>query len=172
MPRRFLRFVVYFFVAFLSVWLFLSLLSSPREVVTETVIRAPIQNIWNTVIDVDSYPSWNPLYVSGTGKIALNSSVDLEIHLPGRQKFHMHPFVDEAKEVETLHWTAGYMIPGFFDLTSRIDMRFQDVGTVKVTHTQRFTGLLVGPLTDGMIGRWEEGSTRMLEALKTRCQRN
>lgn len=172
MPRGFFRFVLYFCGVLLGVWLFLNVLSVPRELVTETVIRAPIQRVWNSVIELDNYPMWNPFIKHAGGRVAVNSDIEMEIHLPGRQVVHLNSMVEEAKEVAALQWSAGYNVPGVIDLTNRIEMKFQDMGTVKVTQTQRFSGLLIGPLTEGMLRRWEEGSADMLEGLKKHCQRD
>lgn len=171
MPRGFMRFVFIFCALVGGLWLVLVLLSAPREIKTEIVIEAPIGTVWKELVDFDNYPAWNPFITYISGPVVAGSRLEVHVQPPGGSPMTFRPVLEEAKETQRLQWTGVLFIPGLFDGTHRFEMEFYDMGKVKFTQTESFSGLLVGPLTDSMLARTEQGFKEMNEALKKRCER-
>ena len=43
-----------------------------KEIKTEIAINAPIDKIWNTLLDFKSYPNWNPFIIKVMGSNTLH----------------------------------------------------------------------------------------------------
>jgi hypothetical protein len=57
-----------------------------RSVGTATEIEAPIEQGWSVLVDVDSFPAWNPFTVSVRTDFELGSPVDMQVCLRGRRR--------------------------------------------------------------------------------------
>ncbi len=67
-------------------------------------VQTPPEVIWSLVHDLDSWESWNPLYVKATGVVRIGELLTLTQALPGRSPRIIQPRVLEWVPNEQLHW--------------------------------------------------------------------
>ena len=53
------------------------------ELRTETEIDAPVERVWQVLMDFDSYPRWNPFIRSIRGTPEVGSRLEVEIGASG-----------------------------------------------------------------------------------------
>jgi len=70
-----------------------------------------------------------------------------------------------------LMWLGGPPIPGIFSGEHRFLIEPLSDGATRLHHSERFSGLLVGPLTDAMLDDTAKGFEAMNRALKERCEK-
>lgn len=171
MPKGFPLAVLIFCAVIALVWLGLSAISAPREIRTEVVIEAPLQEVWDALVDFESYPQWNPFIPHISGRVVVGSRLEVHIAPPGGSRSVFRPRVEEAVPLQRLQWHGRLLVPGLFEGTHRFQLELIGLGKTKLTHSETFTGLLVGPLTESMLARTEQGFLAMNDALKNYCER-
>lgn len=170
MPKGFLPIVLTICGVLGIVWVALFMLSTPREIRTEIIIDAPLEKTWQTLIDFGEYPAWNPFIQHISGQLVVGSELEVHIHPPGGSSMVFRPRVQEVRETQALEWKGQLLVPGLFDGVHRFEVSFHDLGKTKLVHSERFSGILVGPLMDSTLARTEQGFREMNEAFKKRCE--
>src|SRR5438046_5552293 len=66
------------------------------ELRTETEIDAPVERVWQVLMDFDSYPRWNPFIRSIRGTPEVGSRLEVEIGAPGTRPMRFRPTVRVA----------------------------------------------------------------------------
>lgn len=79
-------------------------MSSPIH--TDILIQAPIAMVWQTLVQLDAYHVWNPLYVRARGQIAPGERLRLEAVIPGRGRFTFMPVVYRYRQGASFSWVG------------------------------------------------------------------
>lgn len=133
-----------------------------KHIYTEILIDAPADEIWQTLTDLDAYPSWNPYHVRVDGKLGLGEKLDLEIHKPNGDHVFISPHVMVIDPINTLTWGGG--IRGIFTGEHTFALEVQAPCQTKLVHKEVFNGIAV-PFAS--LDTIEEGYQQMNQALKT-----
>ncbi len=105
----------------------------------EITIDAPVERVWEVLVDFDAYPEWNSA-ISFKNTPALGKTVPMRVGLEGRKVTTKVTFLRMEKNKE-LAWVGGIkkMIRGehYFEL--------EDLGngTTRLVQGEKFKGLLV-----------------------------
>ena len=76
----------------------------PIKIEHRVGLQVPADAIWSTIMDVERWPQWNPLYVKAEGKIAFDSRLTLEVQLPGDKPRIIRPVVTDWTPNEQIIW--------------------------------------------------------------------
>ncbi|HEX6858759.1 MAG TPA: SRPBCC domain-containing protein [Caulobacteraceae bacterium] len=69
-------------------------------------IQAPAEVIWESLIDINGWSAWNPLYTKSAGKVRIGNILDLELALPGQAPRPIRPRILDWAPEDHIHWTT------------------------------------------------------------------
>jgi hypothetical protein len=72
-------------------------------------VQAPAEVIWESLIDVASWPQWNPLYPKAQGVVRIGNTLDLTLQLPGRPAQEIRPVILDWVPNDHIHWKLKLM---------------------------------------------------------------
>ncbi len=138
--------------------------------VTTTIdIDAGPQAVWDVLTDFAAYPRWNPFMdrIDGTAEVGRR----LVVHLAGGggRGTTFRPTVLVATPGQELRWIGKLGPGGLFDGVHSFVLTAEPDGTTRLTHSERFTGLLVA-LLKGATAKSHAGFEAFNEALKRRVE--
>jgi hypothetical protein len=135
-------------------------------------IDAPIDTVWEVLMDVASYPLWNPFTVSVQTTFGLGEPVDMQVALrPGKKTRHQVEYI-------TGFWPDRYRFswgvnvgPGWF-ITADRWQQLTDLGGGRTRYetSDEFTGAGVGFMLAIMESKVSRGFHDIAQALKTRAE--
>lgn len=136
---------------------------------TRIDINAGPQAVWDVLTDFPAYGEWNPFMdrIDGTPQVGAR----LVVHLAGRggRGTTFRPTVLVATPGEELRW-IGRLGPGrLFDGEHSFVLTTNADGTTRLTHAERFTGILVA-LFRGATAKSHGGFEAFNEALRRRVE--
>jgi len=86
-----------------------------NEIVTEALLPAKPEQVWQVLTDGAQYSDWNPFIVNVEGRFEEGESLKNTMQpQPGKQVV-FKPEIIEAKVNEELRWVGRVAIPGIFD---------------------------------------------------------
>jgi hypothetical protein len=130
-------------------------------------IKAPPQNVWALVVDVERYKDWNPFFTEGHGPVADGATLRLTMKPVGQSPKNFSPTVLNVNPGESLVWRGRLLLPGLFDGTHHLIVERISAVETRFTQEETFSGVLV-PFVgfDPYLAGWR----RMNEALKVRAE--
>ncbi|MCL3859602.1 SRPBCC domain-containing protein [Actinotalea sp. K2] len=138
-------------------------------VITTIDIDAGPQAVWDVLTDFPAYPEWNPFMdrIDGTAEAGSR----LVVHLAGRggRGTTFRPRLLVATPGEELSWIGRLGPGGLFDGLHSFVLTVKPDGTTRLTHSERFTGILV-TLFKGATANSHAGFTAFNEALRRRVE--
>ncbi len=137
----------------------------PTRIEIETYIDLPYaaESIWQVLVDLATYPEWNPYHVRVEGVAERGARLEVEVHKPNGHRLVIHPRVIVAEPDRSLVWGGG--VPGIFRGVHRFDLEPLSENCTRLHHTEVFAGLFVGYAELGSI---EAGYAAMNAALADR----
>ena len=138
--------------------------------VTTTIdVSADRQAVWNVLTNFPAYPEWNPFLdnIDGTAEVGRR----LVVHLAGRggRGTTFRPTVLVATPGEELRWVGRLGPGGLFDGVHSFVLTAKPDGTTRLTHSERFTGILVA-LFKSATASSHAGFEAFNEALRRRVE--
>ena len=73
-------------------------------------VAAPAEAIWNLVFDVESWPSWNPLYPDARGRISVGEQLQLTEAFPGWRTRPIQPVIVDWEPHNQIVWRTNGML--------------------------------------------------------------
>jgi len=138
-------------------------------VATVIEIDADPHAVWDVLTDFPAYPEWNPFMdsIDGTAEVGRR----LVVHLAGRggRGTTFRPTVLVATPGEELRWIGRLGPGGLFDGVHSFVLTANPDGTTRLTHSERFTGILVALLKGATTGS-HAGFEAFNEALRRRVE--
>jgi hypothetical protein len=139
-----------------------------KEFVTSVEVDAPVETVWDVLVDFESYPEWNPrTRITGTPaegeRLVVAPGPDAE----GMPTFR--PRVLRADGAE-LRWLGHLYVRGLFDGEHRFVVEDLGDGRSRFVQSESFGGLLVGPLLRLYGEDTRAGFETVNAALKTRAE--
>jgi len=166
MRRAILRIAVVF-VLLLAV---LALIQQDRELRTEITINAPPETVWRVLTATAAYPEWNPFLVRLQGRLAPGEKLAITVRPPGGSEMSFTPTVLAVLPNRELAWRGDLPIPGLFTGEHRFRLEPAAGGHTTLVQSEKFTGLLIGPLTRTMLDHTEAGFAEMNLAVKIQSE--
>ena len=73
-------------------------------------VAAPADAIWSLVFDVESWPTWNPLYPDARGRIGVGEQLQLTEAFPGWRTRAIQPVIVDWEPNNQIVWRGGGML--------------------------------------------------------------
>ncbi len=136
------------------------------------LVDAPIERIWQELVDVGRWPDWKPFINSTSGSIgqpALGSKFRMNIYIKGPIPVPVNVTVIQSREPNYIAWTGG--IPKTAVSIHSFILE-QEAGLTRVISREEFSGALVGLMLKFMPpADFEALHDKWLEAIKQRVER-
>ena len=142
-----------------------------KEIKTEIKINAPVDKVWKILIDVDSYPKWNPFITSLEGTIKEGSIFKVTIHPPDSKPMTFKPKCLSIKDNKEFIWLGHLIIPGIFDGKHIFELTELGSDITKLVQWEEFKGLLVPFLWKQLDVNTRRGFELMNERLKEEAEK-
>ena len=69
-------------------------------------VQAPAEVIWESLIDVEGWEAWNPLYPRAAGMVRIGNTLSLDLALPGQSAQAITPTILDWAPEDHVHWTT------------------------------------------------------------------
>ncbi len=135
---------------------------------TSIEIDAPLNRVWEALIDFGRYPEWNPLTVRVLGEPRVEEVVTLHVHLGGREMTRKH--VISRADGHALCWTIRTRKPWL--MRGERCQTLTDLGDGRCRYANREEVLgMVSPIVSAGFGKAvRRGLEAVGEALKAHVE--
>jgi hypothetical protein len=140
-----------------------------HELRTEIDIAAAPEIVWAHLVDVGSYPDWNPFITSLKGSVQLGARLSVRMQPPDGRPMTFRPRVTELIDGRVLAWLGHLGVPGLFDGRHRFELTPMGSST-HLVQGETFRGLLVPLLRKRLDGSTRRGFVAMNTALARRAE--
>jgi len=136
-----------------------------KQIETEIIIEAPVEHVWENLMNFKEYPNWNPFIKSIKGTRTVGKKLQIKLQSPSGKEFSFEPIVLINKEFDEFRWRGKFGLRGIFDGEHYFALEKIDEHHTRFIHGEFFSGILVG-LLNGTIKETKKGFEMMNEALK------
>ena len=140
------------------------------EIRAEVEIEASPEVVWDVLMDFDSYPSWNRFIRRVHGRSEVGSKLTARLEPPTGRGMTFRPTVTTLRPREAFGWLGRLGLPGVFDGAHRFELVPLDGGRTRFIQSERFDGILAGPLKRSIRDRTLAGFKEMNRALAERAR--
>ncbi len=141
-----------------------------HKIETEIEIKAPAERVWALLIDLPSYPSWNPFVRSIEGTLEAGRTLTVFIKPPGAKGMQFTPKVLAVEPNRELRWKGKLLFPGIFDGEHYFRIEVKPEGGLTFRQGETFSGVLVPFLRRSLDNAARQGFIAMNEALKREAE--
>jgi hypothetical protein len=142
----------------------------PWEIRSEIEIEAPPEAVWDVLMDFESYPSWNPFIRWVNGRAEVGSKLRARLEPPEGRGMTFRSTVTTLRPRAAFGWLGRLGIPGVFDGAHRFELERLDENRTRFVQSERFDGILAGPLQRSARDRTLAGFEAMNRALAERAR--
>jgi hypothetical protein len=140
------------------------------EIRAEVEIEASPQAVWDVLMDFESYPSWNPFIRNLNGRPEVGRKLRTRLEPPEGRGMTFRPTVTTLRPVAVFGWLGRLGLPGVFDGAHRFELEPLKGGRTRFVQSERFDGILAGPLKHSTRDRTLAGFEAMNRALAERAR--
>jgi hypothetical protein len=141
------------------------------ETVTDIIIDAPADRVWQALSDFPSYPEWNPLIRRVGGTVTLNAHLTVTLAASDGSERTVHPTVVHLRPGREIRWRDRPVVPALMDVESSFKIEPLGPEQVRFVHWQATSGLLALLLGAGGDSRLRGRLEAMNLALKEQVER-
>jgi hypothetical protein len=135
-----------------------------KIITSHLTLSASVEDVWETLIDLDGYRTWNPFITSGAGTVGVGERLELKIQLPGGRALAFKPWITAVEPHHYLEWLGHLGLPGIFDGRHSFRLTPRTAGRTLVQQSETFTGVLI-PFAGPVLARTQAGFEAMNAAL-------
>ncbi len=141
-----------------------------NNICTEVEIDAPIEVVWQNLMDFSSYPRWNPFIKSLTGEAQVGKRLAATIQPPSKSPMTFKPVVLVVDVNKEFRWRGNVLTDGLFAGEHIFQLVALTPTTTKLIHSEKFSGILNKLIMRGStLQASAAGFVAMNEALKKLC---
>ena len=143
-----------------------------RKIESVTVdINAPASKVWDVLVDLDSYPEWNPYTVQIDADLSqLGSDVGLHVQMNPKETMLVVEKLKVNDQEKQLSWGKQTLHPALLDAQRDQVLTVIDENTTRYVTVDVLEGLLA-PLMMALYGKdIKKGFDAVALALKARCE--
>ena len=122
------------------------------RIATQIKINAPIDSVWNKLVDFKNYPKWNLFMTKIEGEQKEGEILTVNIAPPGGSPAIFTPVLTKYIPNKELRWVGTLGPQWLFRGEHYFQLKDNGDGTTDFTHGENFTGWLV-PLFSCLAGR-------------------
>lgn len=140
------------------------------EEISSTIdIDATPPAVWDVLTDFAAYGDWNPFMDRIEGAPQVGAKLVVHMTPPGGRAVTFKPTVLVATPGQELRWLGRLGVRGLFDGEHSFVLTPNGDATTRLTHGERFTGVLVA-LLKGTLKNTPAGFEAFNQALKQRVE--
>ncbi|MEM1119994.1 MAG: SRPBCC domain-containing protein [Bacteroidota bacterium] len=140
-----------------------------QNITTKIIIDAPIETVWNTLINFEDYPKWNP-FIHIKGVAVVGEQLQNTIFLEGQKPQVFKPKVLVVEPKEEFRWEGHLFVKGLFDGNHYFQLTAIEKGKTQLIHGENFKGILSKVILKMIRPQTVAGFKKMNTALKTQCE--
>jgi hypothetical protein len=141
-----------------------------KEIKTIIHIHAPVDIVWDTLMNFQDYSNWNPFILEIAGDAETGKQISVTILPPDFDKpMTFSPSVFKHESQKEFRWKGKFFIKGLFDGEHYFLLEKLPNGSTALEHGESFSGLIV-PFLNGTLKKTERGFQQMNMALKELCE--
>jgi hypothetical protein len=137
-----------------------------KQLNTEIIINAPVNKVWDVLVDFQKYPEWNPFIKSFEGEIREGESFKVTIQPPGGKAMTFNPTCLKLAENQEFRWLGHLFFKGLFDGEHIFELSPFGSGQTKFVQRENFRGILVPFIWNQLEPKTKKGFEMMNEKLK------
>ncbi len=137
-----------------------------RKIATEIIIDAPINEVWEVLMDFESHKNWNPFIRSISGVPTPNETIEVQIIQKNDKTMKFSPIVITNMKEKEFRWKGKLFADGLFDGEHYFKLESLSSDSTKLVHGEIFTGLLANVLFKMIGEETKNGFKRMNFAIK------
>lgn len=141
-----------------------------QEIYTEIEINAPAAKVWETIMDFEAHPDWNPFIKSISGDKSVGSGLEVVVEPVGKSPMTFKPTVRVYEEQKKFAWLGRFLLPKIVDGEHSFEVIETSENTTKLIHKERFTGILTGIFMRMYKEPTRQGFELMNQALKEKVE--
>lgn len=135
------------------------------KISTKIRIDAHPEKVWATLMDVESYPHWNPFVRSLTGTVKEGGRI--KVKLTGMV---FTPTILTLEPGKEFRWLGHLFTKGLFDGEHCFELQPNEDGSTTFLHSEVFSGILVLLFKKQLLKGTKAGFEAMNEKLKERVE--
>ena len=141
-----------------------------RTISAQLEIEAPAEQVWDVLVDFDSYPEWNPFMTEVRGRPLRGATLHISMRRPGGWRLRFRARVVAAQRPSLLAWQGrGWAWwPGLLRGERWIAIQSLPGGRSRIEMRTTFTGLLSSLMV--WLDRYLASFDEMEQALKRRVE--
>lgn len=133
---------------------------------TETIINSNAKDVWNKLIDFNSYPHWNPFIIKISGDKVVGAQLSVDIKSPNSKKMTFKPKLTIFNEAVEMRWVGTFLSKLLFCGEHYFILERIDEDKTRFIHGEVFSGLLANIILKKIKNNVETGFNMMNDALK------
>lgn len=137
---------------------------------TNITINAPIQVVWNILLNFEAYPSWNPFITRIHGQATLGATLETTLINNGKEN-HFKPQITTLDPYQSFEW-LGKLPLGMFNGKHYFRLEKIDDQTTQLIHGEQFSGWLASLILYFIKAETVRGFEAMNKALKNRAEQS
>lgn len=141
-----------------------------KRIETKITINATPGQVWATLVNFQEYPDWNPFIVKLKGEAIAGTKLEAHLKIGNKDPQVFKPKVLVCRPNEAFRWRGKLFVRGLFDGEHYFKLRALPNGQTALTHGERFSGILSGPILKMIGADTVQGFERMNEALRERVE--
>ena len=132
--------ILYFITGLLVILIVLSFTSF--EINKKMEINAPVEKVWATIIDFESYSEWNSQLEYLGGTVEPGGQLHLKLSAAGAEPYEFKPTISNWEENKRFAWLARTGVQRIFDGEHFFELEKIDDSTTRVTNREEYRGVL------------------------------
>ena len=142
-----------------------------RRLEAEIQIGVPAENVWEILMDLESYKEWNPFVREITGEIKVGNTIEVRLKVPGRRERIFKPKIIKLEPNKELRWLGHMWWNGVFDAEHVFNLEKLEADQTRFTQLELFSGFLVPFIMGSQRRNIIDGIKSMNRALKERAHK-
>ena len=142
-----------------------------KSIATKITIAATPDQIWETLLNFQDYPNWNPFIVELKGKPTEGARLEAHLKLGKQSPQVFKPEVLVVQHGKEFRWRGKLFIKGLFDGEHYFMLKELPDGQTEFIHGETFSGILSGPIMRMIKEETVKGFERMNKALQEKVLR-
>jgi hypothetical protein len=132
-------------------------------------IQAPADVIWESMVDISGWESWNPLYPRAEGTVRIGNVLNLTVNIPDLPPRQIQPRILDWAPADHIHWTLS-LAGGLVKTIRYLEIEaLSETGCI-FSNGEIFDGMLGGYVARRYRRQLRAGMATMGEALQRRAE--
>ena len=127
-------------------------------------IKVPVAEVWDSLIDVDSWGKWNSFIPEVEGILTVGNTMKIKVVSPGMKEMTFEPVIYAIEENKRISWGGGFLLFVYKGIHEFILEEIND-NTTRFRQIEKFQGPIV-LLMKKMIQKTAVGYLNMNEEFK------